>query len=157
MGQFLEQLASEGYKITPQRRLILEVLEKSNKHMNAEEIAEEVKEKHPSISAATVYRNLSILVNTDIINKLDIHNGPARYEINRGHDHHMVCLSCGAAIKLGVCPMQGEIQKKVEENGFQVTRHHFEITGYCRECQKQRERDNKKREEPIDADSVDLT
>lgn len=140
MTQLLQKLSSQGYKITPQRRLILEILKDSNRHLTAEEIAERAKQHQPSISVATIYRNLNILVDIDLLSKLDLHNGPARYELNQGHDHHMVCLSCGAAIKLGMCPMHGEIKKTIDEKGFLVNGHHFEITGYCKDCRAKRQR-----------------
>lgn len=140
MSELLEQLSSCGYKITPQRRLILEVLQDSDRHLTAEEIAESIRKLQPSVSVATVYRNLNLLVDINLVSKLDLHDGPARYELNRGHNHHMVCLDCGTAIKLGVCPMQDEIKDVINENGFEVLGHHFEITGYCKQCQLKRQK-----------------
>jgi len=143
MIQLLERLSARGYKITPQRRLILQILKDSDRHLTAEKIAERIKELQPSISIATIYRNLNMLVDIRLLSKLDLHQGPARYGLNQGHDHHMVCLGCGAAIKLGVCPMQGEIQRIINEKGFLVDSHHFEITGYCKECQLKRQQEDK--------------
>ncbi|MGI5912302.1 MAG: Fur family transcriptional regulator [Syntrophomonadaceae bacterium] len=139
MSGFLEKLSAEGYKVTPQRRIIIQVLDKSSKHLSAEEIADQVRKIEQSISVATVYRNINLLVDLGVVSKLDLHNGPARYELNQGHNHHLVCLGCGNAIKLGVCPMQDEIKRVIAENGFEVNSHHFEITGYCRECQVRRQ------------------
>ncbi|MDD3890049.1 MAG: transcriptional repressor, partial [Syntrophomonadaceae bacterium] len=62
MTELLERLSALGFKITPQRRLILEVLQESNRHLSAEEIAELVREIQPSVSVATIYRNLNLLV-----------------------------------------------------------------------------------------------
>jgi Fe2+ or Zn2+ uptake regulation protein len=143
MTQLLERLTARGYKITPQRRLILQILKDSNRHLTAEEVAERINELQPGISIATIYRNLNILVDIRLLSKLDLHQGPARYEVNQKHDHHMVCLDCGVAIKLGVCPMQGTIQKIIDQNGFQVDSHHFEVIGYCKECQLKRQHKNK--------------
>lgn len=134
MSAWVEKLSARGYKITPQRRILLEVLKDSDRHLTAEEIGQQVKEIEPSISLATVYRNLSLLVRLQLVSRLDLHEGPVRYEIHQGHNHHLVCVQCGAAIKLGVCPMQGEIQKIIEQTGFQVDTHHFEVTGYCKQC-----------------------
>ncbi|MDD2586779.1 MAG: transcriptional repressor [Syntrophomonadaceae bacterium] len=138
MTELLERLSALGFKITPQRRLILEVLQESNRHLSAEEIAELVREIQPSVSVATIYRNLNLLVEIHLVSKLDLHDGPARYELNRGHDHHMVCLDCGTAIKIGACPMQEDIKNIIQEKGFEVSSHHFEITGYCKQCQLKR-------------------
>jgi len=134
MVAFKEQLAARGYKITPQRRLILEALNDADRHLSADEVAAQVKKIEPSISLATIYRNLNMLVDIHLVSRLDLHEGPVRYELNRGHNHHLVCLGCGLAVKLDVCPMQGEVQKIIDQEGFQVDSHHFEITGYCRDC-----------------------
>jgi len=142
MSEPLEKLAALGYKVTPQRRIILQVLADSSRHLSAEEIADHVRKIESSISVATVYRNINLLVETGIVSKLDLHDGPARYELNQGHNHHLVCLSCGTAIKIGYCPMQGELKNFIEVNGFVVDSHHFEITGYCRDCQAKREQLN---------------
>lgn len=111
-------------------------MQNSTKHLTAEEVAKKVKAMQPSISTATIYRNINILVEIGILSRLDLHKGPARYELFQGHDHHLVCLHCGAAIKLGICPMQGEIKKIIEEQGFKVNSHHFEVSGYCKACLK---------------------
>lgn len=134
MSAWVEKLSARGYKITPQRRIILEILSNSDRHLTAEEIGLEVRKKEPSISLATVYRNLNLLVDLQMVSRLDIHDGPVRYELHGGHNHHLVCMDCGAAVKLGVCPMQGEVKRVVEETGFEVSSHHFEVLGYCRDC-----------------------
>lgn len=140
MAGLIDELSARGYKVTPQRRIILQVLADSSRHLSAEEIAEQVKKIEAGISVATVYRNINLMVELGIVSKLDLHDGPARYELNQGHNHHLVCLGCGIAVKLDVCPMQDEIRKVIQENGFEVESHHFEITGYCRECQARRQK-----------------
>ncbi len=134
MSAWVEKLSARGYKITPQRRIILEILSNSDRHLTAEEIGQEVRKTEPSISLATVYRNLNLLADLQIVSRLNIHDGPVRYELHGGHNHHLVCMDCGVAVKLGVCPMQGEVKRVAEEKGFEVSSHHFEVLGYCREC-----------------------
>lgn len=144
MSAWVEKLSARGYKITPQRRVILEILGNSDRHLTAEEIGQEVRKTEPSISLATVYRNLNLLVDLEMVSRLNIHDGPVRYELHRGHNHHLVCMDCGAAVKLGICPMQGEVKRLAEENGFEVSGHHFEVMGYCRECSTKRRLRQKK-------------
>lgn len=134
MQEFLKKLSDNGYRITPQRRIILEVFAASKQHLTAEEAAGKVKLIEPSISLATVYRNINLLLKLGLLSKLDLHNKPPSYEFFQGHNHHLVCRQCGKAVKLGLCPMQGEILKTVEESGFEVDFHHFEIMGYCKDC-----------------------
>lgn len=140
MAELLEQLVDNGFKITPQRRMILDILNNSTRHLTAEEIANEVKKIQPSVSIATVYRNLNLMVDINLLTRLKLHNGPARYQINHGHNHHLVCMACGEAVSLDICPMQEKIAQIVEEMGFKVDDHYFEITGICKDCQENSER-----------------
>lgn len=145
MSAWVEELSARGYKITPQRRLILDILDNSQRHLTAEEIGARVREIEPSISLATVYRNLNLLLELQMVCRLDIPEGPVRYGLHSGHNHHLVCIDCGTAVQLGVCPMQGKIKRIVEESGFEVNSHHFEIMGYCPECSARR-----KQQESVD-------
>jgi len=138
LSAWVEELSARGYKITPQRRLILDILSSTQRHLTAEEIGLRVREIEPSISLATVYRNLNLLLELDMVCRLDIPDAPVRYGLHNGHNHHLVCVNCGTAVQLGVCPMQGEIKRIVEESGFEVNSHHFEIMGYCPECSEKR-------------------
>lgn len=134
MRQHLEKLSSRGYKITPQRRLILEVIEASDKHLNVDELCAQIRQMQPSVSLATIYRNLKIMHDLGLINRLDLQDSPSRYQINKGHNHHLVCIDCGQAIKLDICPMDQAI-KVIESSGFKVFKHQFEVTGSCSNCQ----------------------
>ncbi|ABI69190.1 Fur family transcriptional regulator [Syntrophomonas wolfei] len=135
MNSKLQELSNCGFKITPQRRLILDILQKSDRPLTAEETAERIKKKEPRISVATIYRNLNLLVEIEVLSKLEIADAAARFQINQGHNHHLLCLGCGAAIKIGICPLQGRVEELIQEHGFSIDSHYFEITGYCRECQ----------------------
>lgn len=131
----LDKLTAQGYKVTPQRRIILQTLADSSRPLSAEETAGQIRKIEAGISVATVYRNINLLVAIGVVSKLDLHDGPARYELNQGHNHHLVCLNCGSAIKIDFCPMQEDLKGLIAESGFEVDNHHFEITGYCRDCQ----------------------
>lgn len=136
MAGLLERLSAGGYKLTPQRMAILRVLEHSDQHLTAEEVADQLAGQGRGVSVATIYRNLNLLVDLGLASKLELHDRPARFELNRGHNHHLVCLGCGSVIKLDLCPMQGLIDDIIREQEFLVCQHHFEITGYCRTCRK---------------------
>lgn len=135
MTKLLKRLVDNGLKVTPQRRIILDILKDNHKRLTAEEIADEIKKVHPSVSVATVYRNLNLMVDINLLCRVNLHNGPARYQINQGHNHQLVCMECGDAIDLGICPMQGKVNQIVEEIGFKVDDHYFEIRGICKDCQ----------------------
>ncbi|HZK44390.1 MAG TPA: Fur family transcriptional regulator [Syntrophomonadaceae bacterium] len=135
MTKLLSQLTDNGYKITPQRRIILDIINESRRPLTVEEISDQIKILQPSISIATIYRNLNLMVNIKLLSRLDLPSNSVRYQINQGDNHHLLCTECGKATKLGICPIEGEIARLVEEKGFKIDDHYFEITGICEGCQ----------------------
>lgn len=142
MSVFLEKISSNGYKLTPQRRLILKVMEDKDMPMTAEDIAREIRKERPGVSLATVYRNLNLLVGINLVNKFHGGGEAALYQLARRHEHHMTCLVCGRIINLPFCPLKGEINDIAGRYGFEIKGHYFEITGYCGDCRLKIDRGN---------------
>lgn len=136
MSAFLEKISSNGYKITPQRELILKIMEESNIPLTAEAITGEIRKEKPNISLATVYRNLNLMVEMRLVNKFYAGSEPALYELSdeHKHHHHMTCLNCGKVINLAICPLKKEIDDIARQYNFMVKDHYFEIIGYCSQC-----------------------
>jgi Fur family transcriptional regulator, zinc uptake regulator len=131
----LQKLRDKGYKITPQRRVILEALLQSE-HPTALEVLACVRNVFPEMSLDTVYRNLNMLTDVGITNLVNLRGGEAiRFEMERGkHHHHLVCLKCGTAVCLDYCPIDDKDQRAAEKHGFKLVGHAVELYGYCREC-----------------------
>jgi Fe2+ or Zn2+ uptake regulation protein len=136
MTDHSNKLRAKGYKITPQRSLILNILHETQEHLTAEEIALRARTRQPHLAAGTVYRNLKTLCALGLIYCTNFQGKSRRYEINRGHHHHLICLRCGSTIEIDFCPMNNMISQITKNSGFKVTAHNFEITGYCKHCQK---------------------
>ena len=136
--QLVDQLRRNGYKITPQRQEILKAFMGSSRlPQSAEEIHNKVVEKFPNVSLDTIYRNLNVLEGLEIISRLSFRDGKSRYELNPGgsHQHHLVCLGCGAAEAIDYCPLKALNEKGiVQEKSFEIREHSFEIFGYCALC-----------------------
>lgn len=128
------QLSKEGYKLTPQRKLLLEILFHSQEHLSAEEIFEKVTSTQPNVAIGTIYRNLSQLAEIGIVNQLDFKDGRSRFEMSQGHHHHLICLDCGYAVDVDECPFSSIIDEAALANNFQVKEHNFEVYGYCESC-----------------------
>jgi Fe2+ or Zn2+ uptake regulation protein len=132
-----EQLLANRCKVTPQRRLILDILSSSESHvLTAEEIVNQARGTQPNISASTVYRNLGTLTELGLLKRLDSMGVGWRYELNSGHHHHLVCLKCHNTVAIDFCPMSRDVKKLAEQSGFEVADHSFEIKGYCTNCQR---------------------
>ncbi|NMA62988.1 MAG: transcriptional repressor [Syntrophomonadaceae bacterium] len=136
MKKMLEKLSTGGYRITPQRRLILETLKEGKRHQTADDICAALKDKQPNISPGTVYRNLNLLISLNLVAGVDFQDGRIRYEINDSHHHHLVCLGCGDIVEFPECNLKEFLGETVERHCFQVTGHTMEVFGYCRSCHK---------------------
>ena len=104
MDELKDKLKETGFKITPQRRAIIEILLKhENEHLSSEEIYDLVRVDCPEIGLATVYRTMQLLDDINVISKLNLDDGCVRYEINLNeedchHHHHLICSKCNKII-----------------------------------------------------------
>lgn len=133
-----ELLKGKGFKITSQRKAVLEAFIYLDKHLlTAAEVFDYVSSKSNKINYSTVYRNLEALTDAKIINRFNLDNGVNYYELNvEGHHHHLICISCGTAEKTNFCPME-KLKISIEEStDFQPIDHKLEIYGYCGRCKK---------------------
>lgn len=140
MNVLKEDLKQKGYKLTPQRRAIVDtIIEKEGEHLTAEEIYDEVKKNCPEIGLATVYRTILLLEELGVICKLDLNDGCSRYEIvhkdeNHRH-HHLVCNECR-----GVVEVQDDLLEELEDvieksYAFKILDHSVKFFGVCEKCQ----------------------
>jgi Fur family ferric uptake transcriptional regulator len=140
-GEFKRMLQEKGFKLTTQRRTVLDVLQNNKgKHMTAEEIHEIVRQKCPEIGLATVYRTIQLLQELKLIDKLNLDDGYIRYEIgkfnddNHHHHHHLICENCGKVIEVED-DLMGTIEERLEsEYNFKITDHKVKFYGLCKDC-----------------------
>jgi Fe2+ or Zn2+ uptake regulation protein len=133
LEELVQKFRQHGYKMTPQRRAILEALTKNNSHPTAEQIHEMVRERMPDISLATVYNTLRDLAEMQELWELDLGHGVRRYEI-MGEDHaHRVCLTCG---RIEDVPSDfGKVNSLVQcRDDFRPVRYTVTIYGHCADC-----------------------
>ncbi|MCR4430193.1 MAG: transcriptional repressor [Tepidanaerobacteraceae bacterium] len=132
-----EMLKQKQLKVTPQRKAILTVLERSETVLSAQDLFREVLELLPGTNFSTIYRNLDILLSKGILCRIHREYGGDLYEIRRqeGHHHHVICKACGASYTLDFCPMEA-LGRELQKQGFTPTEHRFEVYGYCDKCRK---------------------
>nr|NNM91525.1 transcriptional repressor [Bacilli bacterium] len=130
---YMSELKDRGYRATGKRRDILEYLLQHNRYISARELIEAMKEKYPTMSLETVYRNLRTMRDEGIIEESRFEDNESKYRIacQTSHHHHYICIACGNTMVIDHCPMPsvGSVPK-----GFVVLQHRFEVLGYCETC-----------------------
>ncbi len=123
-------------RMTSQREIILQELQKSRQHLTADELYRVVRKKMPRISLATVYRNLELLSETGVIAKLEVSGRQRHFDSDVvGHDH-VSCVQCHKVENVlleGIkedCPSHGVV------DGYIITGRRLEFFGLCPRCQK---------------------
>ncbi|MCT4631572.1 MAG: transcriptional repressor [Firmicutes bacterium] len=133
----LELIRKEGYKVTNQRKAIIQVLiENRDFLLSAEELLEKSKLIYPKTNMSTIYRNIEILSNANILFSDIDKNNIAIYKLicSNNHHHHLICKSCGRTEAIDYCPIKA-IEEITKEKNYILLDHKFEIYGYCEDCQ----------------------
>jgi Fur family transcriptional regulator, ferric uptake regulator len=123
----------QKYRLTRQRRVILDELRKVHTHPSADEIYSMVRRHIPRISLGTVYRNLEILSEQGKIIKLS-GGKQKRFDGNTGPHYHIRCLACDKVVDAPIDPIPTLNLQASRLAGFTITGHHIEFTGICPDC-----------------------
>jgi Fur family transcriptional regulator, peroxide stress response regulator len=120
---------------THQRRVIYETVMSLHGHPSPELIYDAVRKKIPSISLATVYKNVRTFLESGMLREVSMHHGSLRVEPNESEHYHLVCLHCRQITDLD--PESVEVRplaKRRTFKGFQVTRVSVDVLGVCAAC-----------------------
>ena len=117
-------LKDKGMRLTRQRQILLELIDKSGQHLDAEKLFQMAQEKDPKLNRVTVYRTLKLLKKGGLVDELDLmHYGGDQhyYETRLKQEHaHVICLRCGKVEEFFGDPLQ-RLRKQIESHfGFQV-------------------------------------
>jgi Fur family ferric uptake transcriptional regulator len=136
-GDLISKLSEQGYRLTPQRMLVLSAIENSNDHISAEEIYAQVVVKYPYVNISTVYRTLELLNRLGLVTETDLGGGRVRYHpAGKGHHHHLVCQECGKVIDLDETVLYPLKKVLLREYKFSADLRHLAIFGRCADCGK---------------------
>ena len=131
----------KGFRMTRDRRIILQVLRESGIPLTAEHVLERVNATIPGMALSTVYRTLDELVSRGSMQRTLLSNdGHAFFElVGPAHRHYMVCLGCHQMFPIRKCPVEDSVDSAAEDLGFEVTDHSLVLYGYCRHCRSGRQ------------------
>jgi Fur family ferric uptake transcriptional regulator len=127
-------LREQGYRLTPQRNLIWEVLRDAGRHLTAEEVAAEVRRTMPDVNVSTVYRTLELLVSLDLVVETHLEGAASYYEVSpEPTHHHYVCTKCGAVGHFGD-DLLAPVHEELGRQDFAVVQIQVTAFGLCKEC-----------------------
>lgn len=135
--QLLADCRARGVKITPQRTAIFEALLHQEGHLSAEEVYHGVRERFPSLSFATVYNTLQLLVRMGRVREVIGDELRRRYDVNTEPHHHAICRSCHRIVDIRPedAGLVGEpLSADLSRYGFLVEAVTVEFTGLCARC-----------------------
>ena len=135
MDAIAARLRQAGYRVTPQRQLILDALCRLGGHVTAEAITVEVRQVAPTVNQGTVYRALNFFCEQGIVCDARRQDGLTVYEL-AGHDphHHLVCKVCGASYEVPDNLLRSLERDAQDAYDFRVEMDHLSFFGRCKAC-----------------------
>ncbi|HUR16291.1 MAG TPA: Fur family transcriptional regulator [Candidatus Limnocylindrales bacterium] len=129
------ELRLRGQRWTPQRRLILEVLEQTSGHVTGSELVELCREREPDVTPSTVYRTLDVLEQLGYVSHSHSARGREEYHVLSKAEHaHLECRNCGRMLELSRAEADEITQVVEQRHGFVADLGHMTIVGLCSEC-----------------------
>ncbi len=130
-----EILHEKGYRLTPQRLLILKTIYHADNHISAEEIYKQLHARFPYSNISTVYRTLELLRDLQLVTESNLGDGCIRYQAAiKGHHHHLICHICGKVIDVDESTLGPLKDTLLKDYGFKADLRHLVISGECKDC-----------------------
>jgi Fur family ferric uptake transcriptional regulator len=130
----MEMEAAPILRMTKQRQIILEELCKLTSHPTADEMYQIIRKRMPKISLGTVYRNLDILSDSGMIQKVDVGGTQKRFDGNADLHYHIRCVKCNKVDDINIEPDKSIDERAHKMSGYDILRHHTEFIGICPAC-----------------------
>jgi Fur family ferric uptake transcriptional regulator len=129
-----EELRAKGYRVTPQRQLVLEAVT-NLEHATPEEICAEVQRTARGVNISTIYRTLELLEELGLVKHAHLGHGPPNYHLAADAEHiHLVCRECGTVNDVDPEAAAGLAGRLEGAFGFETDVHHLTVYGRCRDC-----------------------
>ncbi len=132
-------LKQHGYKLTPQRRAVVDAIAHSHEHLAPAAIHGRVLRERPGTGLVTIYRTLDILAELGLLCKVHMEGSCRSYLMRRPpeHHHHLICSHCGRVVDFTDCALDKLEQKLCRGTGYKLEGHLLQFLGCCPDCQKE--------------------
>jgi len=120
---------------TIQKELVLNAVQSMRRHVTADEVYDCITKDHPNVGKGTVYRNLGILVSEGKVRKVEIPDGPDRFDFTLEDHYHVRCVECGAVHDVDM-DFPGDLKERINNtNGIRFLDYDILFKGICPDCQ----------------------
>jgi Fur family ferric uptake transcriptional regulator len=128
-------LAQRGFKLTRQRRAVLDVVATTKARLSPAELHEQARQLCPDLGLATVYRTLDILDRLGLVRRVHMNDHCEGFApVVQGEGHHVVCVKCGRVEEFLGCNVSALIPTATRQTGFHIQEHFLELMGTCADC-----------------------
>lgn len=131
MTNYITLLKENDLKATIQRTSILQSIDKAG-HINVDDIYEDVKKQYPTLSLATIYKNIIVMQENNVIVEVPMNGEKSKYELKKDEHMHLICEKCGFIMDTKITSQTKEAL--VIEN-FQLQSSQINLFGLCQQCQ----------------------
>lgn len=149
----LDELAGKGVRLTAQRRVLVEIIQSAEQHLDAASLLDLARQREPSIDRATVYRTIELLKTLRLIDELDLMHLQGEkhyYEVKTRRDHvHLACFQCGRIEEFSSGLFERLKSEISNQTGFEVRVARLEVGGRCRSCRNSVETAKETEEAPL--------
>jgi Fur family peroxide stress response transcriptional regulator len=136
LDAIVTSLKERGYRITPQRIAVAEILARNDGHPTVKQVHDQLRRRFPTTSLVTVYKTMSLLKGMGQVLELAFESGSCRYDGLVPYPHpHLVCVTCGEILDLQVGitdEVAGEVSRT---SGYRIVGHRLDFYGVCPRCQ----------------------
>lgn len=132
---FRAKCEEHGLAVTHQRQVLYDVMQGMHGHPSPEDVYLRVRKRIPSISLATVYKNIHLFIESGILREVSLHHGSLRVEMNAHPHHHLVCTVCKSITDVDEKSLGLAARHSRLPGGFVVERYAVDILGRCASCQ----------------------
>jgi Fur family ferric uptake transcriptional regulator len=134
--EIIDTLKSRGYKLTRQRRAILETITRSQSHLVPAEVYKKANKQYRGIGLVTIYRTLELLARLGFICEMHSDNSCRSYMMRRStcHHHHLLCSICQKVVDFTDCDLRQMEEKIAHQTDFKIDSHLDEFVGRCNDC-----------------------
>ena len=136
---YVHKIREQGYRMTPQRQIVLDAVCEQGGHATASEIYESVNVQQPAINRTTVYRILDFFCELQLVARADIGGQTVFEVVGDSPHHHLICRQCEHVMSLPDYRFTELAEHLLAEHGFEADLSHLAITGLCAECRQARD------------------